>query len=135
LGLALAIGAVGAGGCDKPSVTFHPGEAGTWNMIVRPGLGQEAILKAARWRCGTASLCQIFAYTSEAYLEPDVPEDERWSATVLTYSRNSNSGFEQILWDCSIYRDTPRDQCRGSPIVDPEPLEEGSRAEPVVPTG
>jgi hypothetical protein len=121
LGLALAIGALGASGCDKPSVNFHPGEAGTWNMIVPAGLDQRAILKAARLRCGTATICQVTAYTSDAYLKPDIPEDQRWRATVFTYSRNSNSGFEQILWDCSVYPDTRKDQCRGEPIVDPEP--------------
>jgi hypothetical protein len=125
LGLALAGVVLGTGGCEKPSLSFHPGEAGTWYMVVPPNLDQEAILRAARWRCGTAALCQVSAYTSEAYLKADVPEDERWSATVFTYSRNSNSGFEQILWDCSIYRDTRRDQCRGEPIIDPELPGEG----------
>ncbi|MEA3051633.1 MAG: hypothetical protein QOG72_536 [Sphingomonadales bacterium] len=120
LGLALAASVLGASGCDEPSLTFHPGEAGTWKMIVRAGLDQDTILRAARWRCGTAAICQVSAYTSDAYLKPDIPEDERWRATVFTYSRNSNSGFEQILWDCSVYRDAPRERCRGEPIVDPE---------------
>ncbi|MGZ8979082.1 MAG: hypothetical protein ACXW22_16825, partial [Allosphingosinicella sp.] len=130
--LALAIGILGASGCDTPSVTFHPGETGTWNMIVPTGLDQQAILKAARWRCGTTAICQVTAYTSDAYLKPDIPESERWRATVFTYSRNSNSGFEQILSDCSIYRDIPQDQCRRRPIIDPEPLKEGPRAGPAV---
>ncbi|HEY0130325.1 MAG TPA: hypothetical protein VGB57_02885 [Allosphingosinicella sp.] len=89
-------------------------------MIVPRGFDQAETLRAARERCGRAALCQVFAYTDEVYLKPDVPEDERWRATVLAYSRNWNSGFEQILWDCSIYRDTDRSQCRGEPIVDPE---------------
>jgi hypothetical protein len=136
LGLALT-GLVAASGCGEPSLSFHPGEAGSWNMIVPAGLDQAAILKAARWRCGTAPLCQISTYTSDAYLKPDVPVDELWRATVFTYSRNSNSGFEQMLWDCSIYPDTPRDQCRGEPIIDPEPPRDGWPAGPtgVGPTG
>jgi hypothetical protein len=89
-------------------------------MIVEPRVDQARILRAARHRCGKADLCQVSAYRNEAYLKSDVPEDERWRATVFTYSRNMNSGFEQILWDCSIYRDTRRDQCRGEPIVDPD---------------
>ena len=134
-GLALASTAVVASGCDEPSLAFHQGDAGTWNMIVPTGLDQQTILKAARWRCGTTAICQVTAYTSEAYLKPDIPEDERWLATVFTYSRNSNSGFEQILWDCSIHRDTPHEQCRRGPIVDPEPLEETPQPGPAVPTG
>lgn len=120
LALALAVSVLGTSGCEEPSLTFHRGPAGTWTMIVPPDFDQETILRAARWRCGTAVICQVFAYTSEAYLKPDIPEDERWRATVFTYSRNSNSGFEQVLWDCSIYRDTAQDKCRGEPIVDPE---------------
>ncbi len=135
LALALAASALGTSGCEEPSVTFHPGEAGTWIMIVPTGLDQQAILKATRWRCGTAAICQLTAYPSEAYLKPDIPEEERWRATLFTYSRNSDSGFEQTLWDCSIYRDTPQDQCRGGPIVDPEPLPEGKRGGPAEPAG
>ena len=121
LGLALAIAAIAASGCDRPSVTFHRGEAGTWNMIVPAGFDQQAILKAARWRCGTATICQVTAYTSDSHLKPDIPEDQRLRAAVFTYSRNSDSGFEQILWDCSAYPDARKDQCRGEPIVAPEP--------------
>lgn len=122
LGLALTIAALGASGCDKPSVTFHPGEAGTWNMIVPTGLDQQAILRAARLRCGTMTICQVTAYTSDAYLKPDIAEDQRLRATVFTYSRNSNSGFEQALWDCSLYPDTPRDDCRGQEVIEPGPV-------------
>jgi hypothetical protein len=120
LALALAASLLGTSACEEPSIAVHPGPAGTWNMIVPAGFDQAAILRAARLRCGTAPLCQVFAYTHEAYLRPDIPEDERWSATVFTYSRNSGSGFEQILWDCSLYPDSPKDRCRGEPIVDPE---------------
>lgn len=118
--LVLAASISGASGCDEPPLTFHRGESNSWNMIVPAGFDQQAILKAARWRCGTRAICQVTAYASETYLKPDIPEDERWLATVFTYSRNSDSGFEQILWDCSIYRDTPPDMCRRGPILDPE---------------
>jgi hypothetical protein len=120
-GLALIIGLLGTSGCGEPSLSFHPGGAGTWTMIVPPELGQEAILRAARWRCGQAALCQVTAYPSDSYLKPGIPEAELWRATLFTYSRNSGSGFEQVLWDCSVYPDTPRDDCRGQEMVEPDP--------------
>lgn len=86
-----------------PQFIEMPGLA-TYAMIIPADMSAAAIEPAAKEKCGSNAMCDVFAWSARAYAARALPmTDAEAAALKFHYKLNRNTGFEQSLWNCAAY--------------------------------
>ncbi len=81
-------------------------------MVYDPAVAASDLSDIVREECGTRSFCKIMGWTDPAYEPRGFPmTDREVSAMTFSYSLNRDTGYEQVLWNCDIYKDVDSSGC------------------------
>ena len=81
-------------------------------MVYNPAVAASDLPDIAREECGTRSFCKIMGWTDSAYQPRGFPmTDREVNAMTFSYSLNRDTGYEQVSWNCDIYKDIDPSGC------------------------
>lgn len=81
-------------------------------MIIPAGLPADRFRDAARDKCGSADMCQVWAWLDAADAARAIPMTDREVASLaFSYSVNRSTGHEQTVWDCDRFPRSSGAEC------------------------
>lgn len=81
-------------------------------MIFDVSMKQEDVAAAAKEHCAGKQVCLVLGWTEQSSAATAMPmTDGEVAAQAFSYSVNRNTGFEQVLWDCSRFQQADTSEC------------------------
>jgi len=108
-------GAADDGNGPAPVFRLIAGDA-IYSMTMSNSTPTEAMIIAAKERCGSREFCQIFAWTSGVDTARAFPmTDNELKNLAFRYAINRTTGYESRMWDCSRWPRENADECISKP--------------------
>lgn len=102
---------VACGGDAAEHQFVEMGGIGNYALIA-PEMSADELVLVSREKCGQKNMCSIFAWSNETDIARAFPmTDREVEAQIFTYKVNRNTGFDQRLWNCSLYKEKSGDDC------------------------
>lgn len=98
---------------DKPEAIFKPWQGSdTFIMVAPPELDAEQWRIKAKKHCGNREFCKVVGWASETEAASGFPmTDREFEAQVFSYGVNRVTGYDEALWDCSVFPRKSDDEC------------------------
>jgi hypothetical protein len=85
---------------------------GTMFATYDPSNGYPAMQSAAKSACGNEGICKVVIFPVGTVLPTQFPMTDREAEEQIgTYTLNRNSGADELIANCKIVKDTPKQFC------------------------
>lgn len=110
---ALTLASCGSGS----DMQFTPmGGLNNWALLIPLDAQQAEIEAAAKEKCRSDTHCSVLGWTDEANMAETMEMlDREYAALKFRYDVNRTTSHEQVLWDCSVFKQASKAHCLDPP--------------------
>lgn len=100
---------------SQPEFVSMPGLA-NYAMIIPPDAKTDALVIAAKDKCGDQDICMVHAWQNKADMARAFPmTDKELASVAFSFSINRTTGHEKALWNCAVFKTKKGNDCLATP--------------------